>query len=76
MLKIGSNQRCEQHDGERSKGGEHMEKLVKLLITTERLLGRLNHSQRGLKTSSKPPQGKLVRAISDIHNISYILECQ
>ena len=26
MLKIGSNQRCEQRDGERSKGGEHMEK--------------------------------------------------
>ena len=25
MLKIGSNQRCEQRDGERSKGGEHME---------------------------------------------------
>ena len=26
MLKIGSNQRCEQRDGKRSKGGEHMEK--------------------------------------------------
>ena len=26
MLKIGSNQRCEQRDGERSKGGERMEK--------------------------------------------------
>ena len=26
MLKIGSNQRCERRDGERSKGGEHMEK--------------------------------------------------
>ena len=23
MLKIGSNQRCEQRDGERSEGGEH-----------------------------------------------------
>ena len=29
MLKIGLNQRCEQRDGERSKGGEHMEKRPK-----------------------------------------------
>ena len=29
MLKIGSNQRCEQRDDERSKGGEHMEKRPK-----------------------------------------------
>ena len=26
MLKIGSNKLCEQRDGERSKGGERMEK--------------------------------------------------
>ena len=29
MLKIGSNQQCEQLDGERSKGDEHMERRPK-----------------------------------------------
>ena len=32
MLKIGSNKGCEQRDGERSKGGERIEKREKILL--------------------------------------------
>ena len=36
MLKIGSNQRCEQRDGERSKRGESMEKRAEERYSLER----------------------------------------
>ena len=51
MLKIGSNQQCER-DGERSKGGERMEKRAQERYSPERLEFWLAGNKIGLEPAA------------------------